>query len=70
MKSREALTQRYYDIGKAVDAKLPQYFSTMPKTPPRDSSPTSRSARNSRPGGSYSQAAPTAATRHFLLQRL
>ena len=31
MKSREALTQRYYDIGKAVDAKLPQYFSTMPK---------------------------------------
>ena len=31
VKSREALTQRYYDVGKAVDAKLPQYFSTMPK---------------------------------------
>ena len=30
-KSREALTQGYYDIGKQVDAKLPQYFSTLPK---------------------------------------
>ena len=31
MKSREALTQGYYDIGKKVDAKLPEYFSTIPK---------------------------------------
>ncbi len=31
MKSREALTEGYYAIGKAVDAKLPQYFSTLPK---------------------------------------
>jgi len=31
MKSREALTQGYYDIGKKVDAQLPRYFSTMPK---------------------------------------
>jgi len=30
--TREALTQGYYDIGKAVDAKLPAYFSTLPKT--------------------------------------
>ncbi len=30
-KSREALTQGYYDIGKTVDAKLPAYFSTIPK---------------------------------------
>ena len=29
--TREALTQGYYDIGKAVDAKLPEYFSTLPK---------------------------------------
>ena len=29
--TREALTQGYYDIGKAVDAKLPTYFSTLPK---------------------------------------
>jgi uncharacterized protein (DUF885 family) len=33
MPTREALTQGYYDIGKSVDTKLPQYFSTMPKTP-------------------------------------
>jgi len=31
VKSREELTQRYYDVGKAVDAKLPEYFSTLPK---------------------------------------
>ncbi|MGH6658367.1 MAG: DUF885 domain-containing protein, partial [Sphingomicrobium sp.] len=31
VKSREALTQLYYDVGKAVDAKLPEYFSTLPK---------------------------------------
>lgn len=30
-KSREALTQGYYDIGKTVDAELPRFFSTMPK---------------------------------------
>ncbi|GAA4023983.1 DUF885 domain-containing protein [Sphingomonas swuensis] len=30
-KSREGLTQGYYDIGKKVDAQLPRYFSTMPK---------------------------------------
>ncbi|HKX91035.1 MAG TPA: DUF885 domain-containing protein [Sphingomicrobium sp.] len=32
MPSREALTQGYYDIGKKVDARLPEYFSTFPKT--------------------------------------
>jgi uncharacterized protein (DUF885 family) len=31
MKTREALTQGYYDIGKKVEAKLPEYFSTIPK---------------------------------------
>jgi uncharacterized protein (DUF885 family) len=30
-KSREALTQGFYDIQKKVEPKLPQYFSTMPK---------------------------------------
>lgn len=30
--SREALTQGYYAIGKNVGAKLPAYFSTIPKT--------------------------------------
>ncbi|GAA4000261.1 DUF885 domain-containing protein [Sphingomonas humi] len=31
-KSRAALTQGYYDIGKKVDALLPTYFAVMPKT--------------------------------------
>jgi uncharacterized protein (DUF885 family) len=31
-KSREALTQGFYAIGKAVEEKVPQYFSTVPKT--------------------------------------
>ena len=29
--TREALTQGYYDIGRAVEAKLSEYFSTLPK---------------------------------------
>jgi uncharacterized protein (DUF885 family) len=32
-KSREALTQDYYRIFKAVQAKVPTYFSLVPKTP-------------------------------------
>jgi uncharacterized protein (DUF885 family) len=31
-KSREALTQGYFDIGKRVDPALPRLFSTLPKT--------------------------------------
>jgi uncharacterized protein (DUF885 family) len=31
-KSREALTEGFYAIGKAVEAKVPQYFSTVPRT--------------------------------------
>ena len=30
-KSRDALTQAYYDVQKKVDPKLPEYFSTLPK---------------------------------------
>ena len=32
-KSRESLTQDYYRVFKAVQAKVPQYFSLVPKTP-------------------------------------
>jgi uncharacterized protein (DUF885 family) len=32
-KSREALTQGYYDIGKIVDGKIGAFFSTLPKAP-------------------------------------
>ncbi len=31
-KSRDALTADYYRIGKEVDAKIPTYFSTLPKS--------------------------------------
>ena len=31
-KTREALTARYYEVGKAVDAQIPRFFSTVPKT--------------------------------------
>ena len=32
-KSRDSLTQDYYRVFKAVQAKVPQYFSLVPKTP-------------------------------------
>jgi uncharacterized protein (DUF885 family) len=31
-KTREALTAKYYAVGKAVDAQIPRFFSTIPKT--------------------------------------
>lgn len=56
-KSREALTQSYYDIGKQVDKQIGKYFSVLPKTPlvikPYDESIERFSA-----GGSYQQGAP------------
>ena len=57
MKSREALTQGYYDIGKKVDAKLPQYFSTIPKTP-LEIRPYEPFREKFQAGGSYSQGNP------------
>ncbi|WP_205481424.1 DUF885 domain-containing protein [Sphingomonas arenae] len=56
-KSREALTQRYYDVGKAVDAKLPQYFSTVPKTK-LEIRPYEPFREKFEAGGSYSQGTP------------
>lgn len=32
MPTRAALTEGYYKVGKAVDAKVPEYFSTIPKS--------------------------------------
>lgn len=56
-KSREALTQSYYDIGKQVDAKIGEYFSLLPKSElkiqPYDPAIEQFSA-----GGSYQQGAP------------
>jgi uncharacterized protein (DUF885 family) len=55
--TREALTQGYYDIGKAVDAKLPTYFSTLPKAK-LEIRPYEPFREKFQAGGSYEQATP------------
>jgi len=57
MKSREALTQGYYDIGKTVDAKLPAYFSTIPKAR-LEIRPYPEFREKFEAGGSYEQGTP------------
>jgi uncharacterized protein (DUF885 family) len=59
MKSREALTQGYYDIGKKVDAKLPQYFSTIPKAK-LEIRPYPEFREKFEAGGSYQPGTPDA----------
>ena len=56
-KTRESLTQRYYDIGKTVDAKLPAYFSTIPKSK-LEIRPYERFREKFEAGGSYSSGSP------------
>ncbi|WP_310468232.1 DUF885 domain-containing protein [Sphingomonas sp.] len=56
-KTREALTQRYYDIGKIVDAKLPAYFSTMPRAK-LEIRPYPEFREKFEAGGSYEQGSP------------
>ncbi|MXO51445.1 DUF885 family protein [Erythrobacter gaetbuli] len=56
-KSREALTQTYYDIGKQVDAKIPQYFSLTPKTP-LEIKPYEEYREKFEAGGSYQGGSP------------
>lgn len=55
--SREALTQRYYDIGKLVDAKVGDYFSVLPKSPLRIS-PYEEFREKFEAGGSYQSGTP------------
>jgi uncharacterized protein (DUF885 family) len=55
--TREALTQGYYDIGKAVDAKLPTYFSTVPKSK-LEIRPYEPFREKFQAGGSYEQGTP------------
>ena len=55
--TREALTQGYYDIGKAVDAKLGQYFSTLPKAK-LEIRPYETFREKFQAGGSYEQGTP------------
>ncbi|HUE78659.1 MAG TPA: DUF885 domain-containing protein [Sphingomicrobium sp.] len=56
-KTREALTQRYYDVGKAVDAHIPRFFSTVPKTP-LEIRPYEPFREKFEAGGSYNSGTP------------
>jgi uncharacterized protein (DUF885 family) len=56
-KSRQDLTDRYYAIGRIVDAKLPQYFSTMPKAK-LEIRPYPEFREKFEAGGSYEQGSP------------
>jgi uncharacterized protein (DUF885 family) len=56
-KSREALTQSYYDIGKQVDAKIGDYFSLLPKAPLKIE-PYDPSIEQFQAGGSYQPGTP------------
>ena len=56
-KSREALTQGYYDIGKKVDALVPQYFSVLPRTP-LEIRPYEPFREQFQAGGSYEAGTP------------
>ena len=58
-KSREALTQSYYDIGKQVDEKIGDYFNVLPKTPLLIK-PYDESVEQFQAGGSYQGGSPDA----------
>ena len=60
--SREALTQGYYEIGKKVDALVPQYFSTIPKSK-LEIRPYPEFREKFEAGGSYEQGTPDGVTR-------
>ena len=55
--TREALTQRYYDVGRKVDALVPRFFSTVPETP-LEIRPYEPFREKFQAGGSYSRGNP------------
>jgi uncharacterized protein (DUF885 family) len=59
--SKEALSKRYYAIGKTVDARIGELFSTLPKTPLRIE-PVPDYRERSAAGGSYQQGTPDGKT--------
>ncbi len=59
--SKEALTAGYYAIGKKVDARIGELFSTLPKTPLRIE-PVPDYREKSAAGGSYQQGTPDGKT--------
>lgn len=56
-KSREALTQSYYDIGEEVDKKIDQYFSLLPKSE-LEIKPYDPAIEQFSAGGSYQPGTP------------
>jgi uncharacterized protein (DUF885 family) len=56
-KTREALTQRYYDIGKIVDAQVPRFFSAVPKSK-LEIRPYEEFREKFEAGGSYESGTP------------
>lgn len=58
-KSREALTQAYYDIGRKVDAKVPMLFSLVPETR-LEIRPYEEFREKFEAGGSYQSGTPDA----------
>jgi uncharacterized protein (DUF885 family) len=55
--SRQAYTQLFYDIGKRVDARVREQFSTIPKTP-LEIRPYEEYREKTQAGGSYEQGSP------------
>ncbi len=55
--TREALTQRYYDVGRAVDAQITQLFSTIPRAP-LEIRPYEPFRERFEAGGSYDSGTP------------
>ncbi len=55
--SKEALTQGYYDIGKKVDTRIGELFSTLPKSP-LEIRPVPAYREKNDAGGSYQQGTP------------
>jgi uncharacterized protein (DUF885 family) len=55
--TRQALTDGYYEVGKAVDAKVPEYFSTVPKSK-LEIRPYEEFREKFEAGGSYQQGTP------------
>jgi uncharacterized protein (DUF885 family) len=56
-KSRQDLADRYYAVGKVVDAKLPAYFATVPKAK-LEIRPYPEFREKYEPGGGYEQGTP------------
>ncbi len=56
-KSRESLTERYYEMGKLVDAKISEQFKVLPKAP-LEIRPYDKSIEKFQAGGSYQRGTP------------